>query len=78
MWEVKCADLSKSPVHKAAIGKAEPDRGISIRFPRLLRERDDKDPEDATSSDQARMVHGHVLLMAILARLHVRVLTCAF
>ncbi|CAM9507581.1 unnamed protein product, partial [Sphacelaria rigidula] len=51
VWEVKCADLSKSPVHRAAIGKDG--RGISIRFPRLLRERDDKDPEQATSSDQA-------------------------
>ncbi|CAM9280977.1 unnamed protein product [Discosporangium mesarthrocarpum] len=52
VWEVRCADLSKSPVHRAAVGKLEADRGISIRFPRLLRERPDKEPEEATNSDQ--------------------------
>ncbi|KAG5191094.1 ATP-dependent DNA ligase [Tribonema minus] len=52
VWEVRAADLSKSPVHKAAVGKVDPVRGISIRFPRLVRERDDKAPESATSADQ--------------------------
>lgn len=54
VWEVKTADLTLSPRYVAAqtvLGDVS-GRGVSLRFPRYIRERDDKKPDDATTARQ--------------------------
>lgn len=51
VWEMAFADITKSPTYLAAIGLVCEDRGLSMRFPRFLKVRDDKSIEDASTAD---------------------------
>jgi DNA ligase 1 len=49
--EVRGAELTLSPTHRAAFGSVRPESGLALRFPRFTgRVRDDKGPTDATTS----------------------------
>ena len=49
--EVRGAELTLSPVHRAALGEVRAGTGLALRFPRFTgRYRDDKGPTEATTS----------------------------
>ena len=51
--EVLVAELTLSPNHTAGWGQLKDQAGLSMRFPRFTgRWRDDKEPQDATTTQQ--------------------------
>ncbi|CAK7217237.1 hypothetical protein SBRCBS47491_003096 [Sporothrix bragantina] len=51
VWEMAFADITVSPTYTAAIGLVNESRGLSLRFPRFLRKRDDKGIDEASTSE---------------------------
>ncbi|KAH7108064.1 ATP-dependent DNA ligase [Auriculariales sp. MPI-PUGE-AT-0066] len=51
VWEVKGADITISPTSVAALGVVTSDKGLSLRFPRFIRVREEKSLEQASGPD---------------------------
>ncbi|KAK8218122.1 hypothetical protein IWZ01DRAFT_137997 [Phyllosticta capitalensis] len=51
VWECAFADITLSPTYPAALGLVSDERGLSLRFPRFLRVREDKSVDEASTSD---------------------------
>ncbi|KAF5479953.1 hypothetical protein F2P56_000734 [Juglans regia] len=68
VWQIRGADFTLSPVHKAAIGLVHPSRGISIRFPRFICPVSDRNPEEcSTAADVAEMFQSQTRRMDVAA-----------
>lgn len=51
VWEMAFADITLSPTYTAAIGLVSDERGLSLRFPRFLKVREDKSIDEASTND---------------------------
>ncbi|CAE6421544.1 unnamed protein product [Rhizoctonia solani] len=51
VWEIKGADITLSPISQASKGLVARDRGLSLRFPRFIRVREDKALNDASTPE---------------------------
>ena len=52
VWEVRFADVTLSPVYTAAIGLVSEERGLSMRFPRFIKVREDKGVDEASTGKE--------------------------
>ncbi|KAL2210810.1 putative DNA ligase I [Sarocladium strictum] len=51
VWEMAFADITISPTYSAAIGLVSDERGLSLRFPRFLKKREDKSIDEASTNE---------------------------
>jgi DNA ligase-1 len=52
VMEVRGAELTLSPVHRAGWGEVKPGAGLALRFPRFEKYREDKAAQDATTVEE--------------------------
>lgn len=52
VWEIRGADITLSPVYNAGATYMGGERGLSLRFPRFIRVREDKGVDEATTSEE--------------------------
>jgi DNA ligase-1 len=50
VWEIVFADITLSPTYSAARGLVSDERGLSLRFPRFLKVREDKGIDEASTN----------------------------
>jgi DNA ligase-1 len=55
VFEVQADEVSRSKMHPA--GRADGGPGYALRFPRILKERIDREPEDATAVDEVTKLY---------------------
>ena len=52
VWELRFADITLSPVYTAAMGLVSEERGLSMRFPRFIKIREDKGIDEASTGKE--------------------------
>ncbi|RDW86317.1 putative DNA ligase I [Aspergillus mulundensis] len=57
VWEIAFADITLSPTYIAAIGLVSDERGLSLRFPRFLKVREDKSIDEASTADYLALLY---------------------
>jgi DNA ligase-1 len=56
VFEIQADEVSRSKMHPA--GRTDGEPGYALRFPRILKERRDREPEDATAVDEVIKLYG--------------------
>ena len=52
VFEIIGDEITLSPVHTCAFGAIREESGLAVRFPRLIKPREDRTPEDATTVEE--------------------------
>jgi len=55
--EILGAEITLSPIHTCAYNRLRKSSGLAVRFPRFIRYRDDKAPEDSTKVEEVEEMY---------------------